>query len=344
MASDRARDLYDRLVADGETAVDEFIAARESEVYFLDFKRSSDNGGGARLSQTDRNNLAKAISGFGNSEGGIIVWGVECSEAGGQGDVAQAKYPLGDAAAFRAWLEGSVSGCTVPGHEQVVSHAIPTDGTQGYVVTYVPKSARAPHQVIPDLRYFMRTGSAFAPVPHGVLEGMFGRRPQPRVYANYVVGVPDVAENRVSLSCGISVYNEGPGIARDAYVVMTVISAPGPNCTISYETSDPVNWSGGMTFGVRISLVTKDGYKIPPETHIQPIVYHMELSPPFERGLRVQILIGCAGSEPYRGEWMSSRECIVEAFDAVHNGDLTEHAASTRLLGVPADNGNDGVT
>ena len=201
-ASDRAHDLYERLVAAGEPAIDQLIQARESEAYFLDFKRSSNNGGGPGLSPNDRKNLAKAISGFGNSEGGVIVWGVDCAQIAGQGDVAQAKLPLPDAAAFRSRLEGIVSGCTVPGHERVVSHAIASAGTQGYVVTFIPKSARAPHQTIPDLRYFMRAGSAFAPVPHGVLEGMFGRRPQPRVFPNYVLGAPKVTENGVAVSCG----------------------------------------------------------------------------------------------------------------------------------------------
>ena len=154
MPSSRADDLYERLIAGGENAIDEIIQARESEVYFLDFQRSSDHGTGNKLHNNDRNNLAKSISGFGNSEGGVVVWGVECSDTAGQGDVAQAKLPLADAAAFRAWLEGAVSGCTVPAHDRVVSHAIQSHGSQGFVVTHIPKSARAPHQVVPDQRYF----------------------------------------------------------------------------------------------------------------------------------------------------------------------------------------------
>ena len=107
---------------EGRTAQVGLVRERESESYFLDFKRSSDNGVGGRLSGTDRNNLAKAISGFGNSEGGVIVWGVECSDSLGQGDVAQAKVPIQDAAAFRARLEGAVSGCTIAAHDGVASN------------------------------------------------------------------------------------------------------------------------------------------------------------------------------------------------------------------------------
>ena len=163
MPNSRARNLYQRLVGGGQPVIDELIQARESEAYFLDFKRSSDNGGGPKLHTTDRKNLAKAISGFGNSEGGVIVWGVDCSETAGQGDVAQAKFPLHDATGFRARLEGIVSECTVPGHERVVSHAITSGATQGYVVTYIPKSVHAPHQdgPRPPLLHALRIGFCF---------------------------------------------------------------------------------------------------------------------------------------------------------------------------------------
>ena len=343
MASDRAQDLYEWLVANGEPAIDELIQARESEAYFLDFKRSSDNGGGPRLSTNDRKNLAKAISGFGNSEGGVIVWGVECSGTAGQGDVAQAKFPLQDAAAFRSRLEGIVSGCTVPGHERVVSHAIASGGTQGYVITYIPKSARAPHQTIRDQRYFMRAGSAFASVPHGVLEGMFGRRPQPRVFPTYVLSLPEVAENHVSLSCGISVYNEGPGMARDIYAVVTVLSEPGPNCSISRELPDEPNWVGGTVFDTRVSLASKDGYKIPPESFVQPIILNFDFARPIQSDLKVQVLVGCDGSAPFRHDWVNSCQDIDAAFAAVLNGELTDHAASQGLLGTPTEPSNDPV-
>src|SRR5690242_12152620 len=86
----RAEDLSARLSSGGEAAIDELIQERQSEELFLDFKRSSDNGSGTRLSDTDRGNLARAISGFGNSEGGVVVWGVDCRPDQEIGDVAVA--------------------------------------------------------------------------------------------------------------------------------------------------------------------------------------------------------------------------------------------------------------
>jgi hypothetical protein len=108
----RAEDLFRRLSEDGIETIDALIADRQSEELFLDFKRSADSGVGKRLHDSDRWNLAKAISGFGNSEGGVIIWGVDCRDIEGIGDVANAQVPIQKPKRFVSWLEGAVSGCT----------------------------------------------------------------------------------------------------------------------------------------------------------------------------------------------------------------------------------------
>jgi hypothetical protein len=107
----RAQELFQRLIKGGEKVIDELIADRTSEELFLDFKASPDNGAGAKLAHTDREKLAKAISGFGNSEGGVIVWGVDCDRLPDDGDVARAKRPIKNPRRFKSWLEATVSGC-----------------------------------------------------------------------------------------------------------------------------------------------------------------------------------------------------------------------------------------
>jgi len=94
MLAGRPQDIFERILGEGETAIDEFIDTRQSEEFFLDFKRPTDDGSGSKLHSGDRENSPKAISGFGNSEGGVIVWGVYCSPAVDYGDVARAKHPI----------------------------------------------------------------------------------------------------------------------------------------------------------------------------------------------------------------------------------------------------------
>ena len=112
----RAEDIFQKIRSEGEAAIDQFIEDRDSEELFLDFKRSANNGDGKKLDSKDRENLAAAISGFGNSEGGVVVWGVDCSPDRDRADVAHTKVPIKDPQRFKSWIEGAVSGCTVPPH------------------------------------------------------------------------------------------------------------------------------------------------------------------------------------------------------------------------------------
>lgn len=73
---------------------------------FLDFKRSRDNGSGNHLYPDDKKNLAKAISGFGNSEGGVLIWGLGSSRRVQNGDVAEIKFPIQNVKRFLSWIEG----------------------------------------------------------------------------------------------------------------------------------------------------------------------------------------------------------------------------------------------
>ena len=88
----RAEELFERIKTGGEEAIDELIANTVSEELYLDFKRSADEGSGTALHSRDRENYGRAVSGFGNSEGGVIVWGLECKPGADGVDVVETKF------------------------------------------------------------------------------------------------------------------------------------------------------------------------------------------------------------------------------------------------------------
>ena len=179
----RAEDIFQKLIYFGEDALDEFIRNRQTEELFMDFKRADSTGKhGWALCNDDRRNLAKCISGFGNSEGGVIVWGVECSRDTDVGDVAQAKIKVENVHRFLSWVESAISGCTIPSHNKVRNHIISCDKDgNGYLATYIPRSEVAPLMTTIGNHIFIRSGSNNVPAPYAVISGMFGRRPQPNV-------------------------------------------------------------------------------------------------------------------------------------------------------------------
>ncbi|MBR5598654.1 MAG: ATP-binding protein [Alphaproteobacteria bacterium] len=179
----RAEDIFERLIYFGEDAIDEFILNRQTEELFMDFKQAVSDGKNMRaLHQNDRRNLAKAISAFGNSEGGVLVWGVECSRDTELGDVAQAKVKVKNVHRFLSWLEGAISGCTIPSHNRVRNHIICSDKNgDGILATYIPKSDIAPLMTTSGSQIYIRSGSNNVPAPYSVIAGMFGKRPQPNI-------------------------------------------------------------------------------------------------------------------------------------------------------------------
>jgi len=289
----RAEDLFDNILKNGEDAIDEFIETRKAEELFLDFKRSSDNGTGKRLSDIDRNNFAKAISGFGNSEGGVIVWGVDCSKDVDGADVAKAKVQIENPTRFAGRLNSVISGCTLPPHQTVRNEPIPCDNNEGFVISLIPKSYQTPHQVVNNKHYYIRAGDSFSPSPHDVLAGMFGRRPQPHIIHQYLMPPIQVSDEAIMLNIGIMLHNLGPGIASEVFITCTINAGIGRNCKIAFNNKDSEIFYGNFAFGIRLSLISKSETKFPPGCLMEPTSLIISIEPPFEKDLIIEGTIGC---------------------------------------------------
>jgi hypothetical protein len=292
----RAQDLLSRLSEGGEAAIDALIEDRQSEELFLDFKRSSDGGVTGRISDSDRKNLAKAISGFGNSEGGLIVWGVDCRPNKAHGDVAGLKVKISNAKRFKSLLESAISGATLPPHPRVEHTVIEDDKGSGFIVTSITKSYLAPHQSIPGMQYYMRAGSEFVPVPHGVLAGMFGKVPQPAIFHLWTVPPAKLIQNGAAVfRVGLVLTNRSSAIAQDLFVNLSVIPPPGPSA-VAVEPDNSGIWSVSQAFDRVTQFFSRDGFRLAPEALVQVLRLQFQLRPPFETGLGIDLMTGCGGS------------------------------------------------
>jgi hypothetical protein len=299
----RAEEIFGKLVTDGETAINQFIADFQSENLWLDFKRSADDGANTKLNIRDRENMARAISGFGNSDGGVIVWGVDCRRDPVTGaDVPQAKMPIVNPPRFISWLENAVSSCTAPAHPAVEHAPILVPGAaSGFVATLITASMHAPHQCIQptnDARYYMRVGANFGAVPHAVLSGLFGRRPQPRLTLKWLA--PNVRTNNdniVLLSATVSLTNTGRSIARDLYLNLWAYP-PGENCRIRFgQFSD--RWEQYQLLNIW-QLISREGFRLAPGANASIGVFELQLQPPFTTDYSFEVSQGCEGGERWQ--------------------------------------------
>jgi hypothetical protein len=129
---------------------------------------------------------------------------------------------------------------------------------------------------------------------------MFGRVPQPHVFHNFIVAHPTLEGDTIKSAIGIALCNEGPGIASDLFLNISVASHPGVRSQLQFETPDPQNWSGTWAFDRIVNLISKPGYRLPPEGRVQPLILQFRWSPPFDQDLEIRGVAGAGGAPPYR--------------------------------------------
>lgn len=302
----RAEDLFARLEARGLEAIDELFAEATNEEAFLEFKRATSNGSDAHLHGKDRENLARALSGFANSDGGVVIWGVGTKG----GESAEDRAHLADCRRFAGSLDNAVSGCTVPEVPGVRSIPIPlADGSgKGYVATLVPASAIAPHQLVNGKTYLMRAGSSFQPVSHSVLAGMFGRRPQSSIRAecqiSKAVRYGEGGSEVFMVWFDVHVYNDTAVVARDAYVTFEMPRLGSVQSTMAFDGEKNARWQVDFApNGNGISMLASGSNRVAPFSGQVAVNLGVRLVPPFTEALEIVHLSGCDGAPPIRVAW-----------------------------------------
>jgi hypothetical protein len=112
----RAEQLLGRIIDRRTAEIEEMIRNQVVEELFLDYKRAATALPSNKLADDDRKNLAKAVSGFGNAEGGLIVWGVDCKPVSGVGDVPMwPPQKISNVKMLKTLFDNAVGGLTLRG-------------------------------------------------------------------------------------------------------------------------------------------------------------------------------------------------------------------------------------
>lgn len=201
------RTLFEALKEGGVTELQRYVAEGRQEDLYLEFKTTK-----CPMENDDKKNLAMAVGGFANSEGGVIVWGVYAAKDRDNVDAAQSLQPVIGVKRLLSQLNEYISRLVVPAVEGVEHHLIPdsSGGDTGFVVTLVPKGQGLPHMSMAQgqQRYYIRAGDSFLPMEHFMLADRFGRRPQPKLELTHRW---ERSSNKTYLVLGIK--NVGKGIA-----------------------------------------------------------------------------------------------------------------------------------
>ncbi len=208
---------FEALTFDG---LNNYITTGQEENTYLEFKTVNR----ADLTHNDdKKNLAKALSGFSNSSGGLVVWGIVARNTDGI-DCAVGTQEINNLPSFVSRLNELTGSAVSPIVEGVRHKSIPSTGDRGFGVTLVPESESGPHMAkLGEDRYYKRSGDSFYRMEHYDLEDMFGRRKKPKLnLTTRLVG------RGASTTIILGIENAGRGTAKAPYIAFNVTAPFAP--------------------------------------------------------------------------------------------------------------------
>jgi hypothetical protein len=221
----QARDLYDEIC--GHTDPGAFLAGKVKgpepwfEDEYLDFIGNPAN-------DADRNrNWYTAISGYGNSGDGLIIWGIDARPNPARKiDAAGGFRLIPNPLAFRSKLnELKRKGTDTPLAGVEIKHfPFPGNPNEGFVVCLIPEGVFKPYraEIQGAPQYYIRAGDQFVIPTPSTLRALFHPRYQARfkvrVYLEYETTGSD-PRDRANFTCRVWLTNAGTATAQQLMVI-----------------------------------------------------------------------------------------------------------------------------
>jgi len=174
---------------------------------------------------------------------------------------------------------------------------------------------------------------------------MFGRRPQPDVFAMFTIGpakwgVAHDGKKKLICKTGILITNDGPGIARDLFLNVEVYSIPGENCVAWFDLKDRNNWAVYWALDFKLGAICNEGFRIAPRNFAEPIMLNTGFAPPFNKHFKANIMCGCEGAPVYTQELNVSPTDVERIYNEIISlPDIKDsHQLSGDLIGLDKRN------
>ncbi len=186
------------------------IQQQVQESIHLDYKRSD------ALSKARQKEIPKDVSAFANSDGGMIIYGIE--ESGHLPVRVDEGIP--NSTVTREWIEQTILSNISPRVEGIQIQQIPLDASNSVYCISIPKSYRAPHQERARKRYYKRHNFVSEPMEDYEISDVRARSKSVRPLARFEVEI------------------------RHGFSVMFVIENPGDVLAenVTFEFTERLTW------------------------------------------------------------------------------------------------------
>lgn len=194
---------------------DKLITEGQEENLYLEFKTVNN---GTLNTIDDKKNYAKVLSGFANSAGGIVVWGIDARKNDSGVDCAIASKPIEEINLFYSRLIELESEAVTPRIEGIKHRYFELENGNGFAITLVPESISGPHMAkLGEYRYYKRSGDTFYKMEHFDIADMFGRRNKPDL--DLAIHVSGKGGNSQIV---LGIENSGRGSSKAPYMAFIV--------------------------------------------------------------------------------------------------------------------------
>jgi len=216
--TDAGRKFYDSLLKYSD--LEELITAGETEGLYLECKAPT----APQLTREMRVNFAKALSGFSNTSGGVILWGVSTTKHEHSGlDVLTQIEPIGNCRLFAKQIENVAPTLSSPPLANVESKVVTQNkgDTRGVVITYIPEKLGDPVQSNIDNTFYFRSGDDFSVAPYEMVKRLFASTDTPDLHLVFQNKLVKLDENGM-WEIPIIVNNSSSAIAEYTKVTVEV--------------------------------------------------------------------------------------------------------------------------
>lgn len=168
--------------------------------------------------------LSKALSGFSNTAGGVILWGIATTpHSHSKLDVISQLEPIGNCAAFEKQVRVAIPTLTTPSvlkFQTKIIKRLKTD-TKGVIVAYIPFTPGDPLLNNIDNVFYFRSSDEFITAPYELIKRLFSISDVPDVYPMFTEKLVKL-ETDGSWSIPIIVNNRSIAFAEDVDVSVTI--------------------------------------------------------------------------------------------------------------------------